>query len=116
MSTKDVNTSTEVVLKPQKAFRQYEIMKWLDDFVASRQGKNNLPSRGANVEEDENGERDDTGLFEDEDSSTISSEKARVIPTNEEALEDRVEEFDNEPTSKQVSKKLMWRLRKRNDQ
>ena len=59
------------------------------------------------MEEDENGEQDDTGLFEDEDSSTISSEKTRVIPTNEEALEDRVEEFDNEPTSKQVSKKLM---------
>ena len=38
---KDVNksdTSTEVVLKAQKVF-QYEIMKWLDDFVASRQGK-----------------------------------------------------------------------------
>ena len=59
------------------------------------------------MEEDENGERDDTGLFEDEDSSAISSEKTRIIPTNEEALEDRVEEFDNEPTSKQVSKKLM---------
>ena len=52
------------------------------------------------MEEDENGERDDTGLFEDEDSSAISSEKTRIIPTNEEALEDRVEEFDNEPTSK----------------
>ena len=56
---KDVNklgTSSEVVLKAQKSFRQYEFMKWLDDFVASRQGKNNLPSRGSNVEEDENGE------------------------------------------------------------
>ena len=59
------------------------------------------------MEEDEDGERDDTGLFEDEDSSAISSEKTRIIPTNEEALEDRVEELDNEPASKQVSKKLM---------
>ena len=48
-------------------------MKWLVDFVASRQEKNNLSSKGANVEENENGERDDTGLFEDEDSSTILS-------------------------------------------
>ena len=74
---KDVNksgTSTEVALKAEKAFCQYEFMKWLDDFVALRQGKNNLPSRGANMEEDENRERDDTGLFEDEDSSTILSE------------------------------------------
>ena len=53
-----------------------------------RQGKNNLPWRGANVEEDENGERDDTGLFEDEDSSTISSEITTVIPTNKDDLED----------------------------
>ena len=71
---KDVNksdTSTEVVLKAQIAFRENEFIKWLEDFVASQQGKNNLPSIGANVEEDENGERDDTGLFEDEDSSTI---------------------------------------------
>ena len=52
-------------------------MKWLDDFVALRQGKNNLPLRGANVEEDENREQAETGLFEDEDSSTISSEKIR---------------------------------------
>ena len=113
---KDVNksgTSTEVVLKAQKAFRQYEFMKWLDDYVASRQGKNNLPSRGANVEEDENGERDDTGLFEDEDSSTISSEKTTVIPTNEDDLEDRVEEFDNEPTSKQVSKTYVKSAKKK---
>ena len=59
-------------------------MKCLDDFVASRQGNNNLPLRGANLEEDENGERDHTGLFEDED----SSEKTTVIPTNEDDLED----------------------------
>ena len=39
---KDVNksdTSTEVVLKAQKAFRESEFIKWLEDFVASRQGK-----------------------------------------------------------------------------
>ena len=39
---KDVNKSgtfTKVVLKAQKSFRHYEFMKWLDDFVASRQGK-----------------------------------------------------------------------------
>ena len=104
---KDVSksgTCTEVVLKVQKAFRQQELMKWLHDFVDSRQGKNNLPWRGANVEEDENGERDDTGLFEYEDSSTISSEKTTVIPTSNDDLEDRVEEFDKEPTGKQVSK------------
>ena len=88
-------------------------MKWLDDFVASRQGKNNLPSRGANVEEDGNGERDDTGLFEDEDSSKISSGKTTVIPTNEDDLEDRVEEFDNEPTSKQVSKTYVKSAKKK---
>ena len=75
-------------------------MKQLDYFVAPRQWKNNLPSRGGNVEEDENGEQDDTGLFEDEDSSTISSEKTTVIPTNEDDLEDRVEEFDNEQANK----------------
>ena len=79
-------------------------MKWLNDFVASQQGKNNLPWRGANVVEDESGERDDTGLFEDEDSSTISSEKTAVTPTNKDDLENRVEEFDNELTSKEVSK------------
>ena len=70
-------------------------MKWLDDFVALRQGKNNLSLRGENVEEDKNGERVDTGLFEDEDSSAISSEKTTVISTNEDDLEDRIEEFDN---------------------
>ena len=114
--SKDVNksgTSTEVVLKAQKAFRQYEFMKWLDDFVASRPGKNNLPSRGANVEEDKNGERGDTGLFENEDSSTILSEKTTVIPTNEDDLEDRVDEFDNEPTNKQVSKTYVKSVKKK---
>ena len=113
---KDVNksdTSTEVVLKAQIAFRENEFIKWLEDFVASRQGKNNLPSIGANVEKDENGERDDTGLFEDEDSSTISSEKTAVIPTNEEGLEERVEEFDNELTSKQVSKTYVKSVKKK---
>ena len=52
------------------------------------------------MEEDKNGERGDTGLFENEDSSTILSEKTTVIPTNEDDLEDRVEEFDNEQANK----------------
>ena len=43
-------------------------------------------------------------MFEYEDSSTISSEKTTVIPTSNDDLEDRVEEFDKEPTGKQVSK------------
>ena len=65
------------------------------------------------MEEDKNGERGDTGLFENEDSSTILSEKTTVIPTNEDDLEDRVEEFDNEPTSKQVSKTYVKSAKKR---
>ena len=65
------------------------------------------------MEEDENRERDDTGLFEDEDSSTILSEKTTVIPTNKDDLEDRVEKFDNEPTSKQVSKTYMKSAKKK---
>ena len=75
--------------------------------------ENNLSSIGANVEEDEDGERDDTGLFEYEDSSTISSEKTAVIPTNEDGLEERVEEFDNELTSKQVSKTYVKSVKKK---
>ena len=62
MDLKDVNksgTSTEVVLKAQKAICQLEFLKWLENFIALRQGKNNLSLRGANVEEDENGEQDD---------------------------------------------------------
>ena len=76
-------------------------MKQLDYFVAPRQWKNNLPSRGGNVEEDENGEQDDTGLFEDEDSSTISSEKTTVIPTNEMIWKT---ELTNLITSRQTNK------------
>ena len=60
--SKDVNksgTSTEVVLKAQKAICQLEFLKWLENFIALRQGKNNLSLRGANVEGDENGEQDD---------------------------------------------------------
>ena len=76
-------------------------------------GKIYLLSRGANVEEDQNGERDDTGLFEDEDSSTISSEKTTVLPTNKDYLEDRVEEFDKEWTSKQVLKAYMKSIKKK---
>ena len=60
-----------------------------------------------------NGEQDDTGLFKDEDSSTISSEKTTVIPTNEDDLEDRVDEFDNEPTNKQVSKTYVKSVKKK---
>ena len=43
---KDVSksgSSIEVVLKAQKPFRQYELWNNLEDFVASPQGKNNLP-------------------------------------------------------------------------
>ena len=76
-------------------------------------GKIYLLSRGANVEEDQNGERDDTGLFEDEDSSTISSEKTTVLPTNKDYLEDRVEEFDKEWTSKQVLKTYVKSIKKK---
>ena len=62
MNLKDVNksgTSTEVVLKVQKAICQLEFLKWLENFIALRQEKNNLSLRGANVEGDENGEQDD---------------------------------------------------------
>ena len=76
-------------------------------------GKIYLLSRGANVEEDQNGERDDTGLFKDEDSSTVSSEKTTVLPTNKDYLEDRVEEFDKEWTSKQVLKAYMKSIKKK---
>ena len=76
-------------------------------------GKIYLLSRGANVEEDQNGERDDTGLFKDEDSSTISSEKTTVLPTNKDYLEDRVEEFDKEWTSKQVLKTYVKSIKKK---
>ena len=86
------------------------MVRWLRGFATR---ENNFPSRGANVEEDENGERDDTGLFEGEDSFTISSEKTTVIPTNEEDLEDRVEEVDDEPTSKQVSKTYVKSAKKK---
>ena len=65
------------------------------------------------MEEDKNGERGDTGLFENEDSSTILSEKTTVIPTNEDDLEDRVDEFDNEPTNKQVSKTYVKSVKKK---
>ena len=53
------------------------------------------------MEEDENGEQDDTGLFEDEDSSTISSEKTTVIPTNEMIWKT---ELTNLITSRQTNK------------
>ena len=76
-------------------------------------GKIYLLSRGANVEEDQNGERDDTGLFKDEDSSTVSSEKTTVLPTNKDYLEDRVEEFDKEWTSKQVLKTYVKSIKKK---
>ena len=76
-------------------------------------GKIYLLSRGANVEEDQNGERDDTGLFKDEDSSTVSSEKTTVLPANKDYLEDRVEEFDKEWTSKQVLKAYMKSIKKK---
>ena len=65
------------------------------------------------MEEDENGEWDDTGLFEDEDSFTISFEKTTVIPINEDDLEDRIEEFDNEATSTQVSKTYVKSAKKK---
>ena len=38
-------TSAENVAKTQKAFSQYEVIYCLDDFLASRQGKINLPVR-----------------------------------------------------------------------
>ena len=52
-------------------------------------------------------------MFEDEDSSTISSEKTTVLPTNKDYLEDRVEEFDKEWTSKQVLKTYVKSIKKK---
>ena len=39
--------------------------------------------------------------------------KTAVIPTNEDGLEERVEEFDNELTSKQVSKTYVKSVKKK---
>ena len=38
-------TSAESIAKAQKVFSHCEFMHWLDDFLARRQGKSNLPAR-----------------------------------------------------------------------
>ena len=62
---KDANksgTSTEVISKAQKSLRPYEFMKWLDDFIQTRQGRSNLPAKVQGNEED---------LFYDEENTMV---------------------------------------------
>ena len=93
-------TSAENVAKAQKAFTQYEFIHWLDDFLAIRQGKNNLPVRDQ--------------FKEDEDKQSLHDEGNLVMPPDitpiSELIEEDIEDteqgftFNTQKVSKRVSK------------
>ena len=71
-------TSAENVAKAQKAFTQYEFIHWLDDFLAIRQGKNNLPVRDQ--------------FKEDEDKQSLHDEGNLVMPPDITPISELIEE------------------------
>ena len=82
-------TSAKNVAKAEIAFSQYEYMDWLDDFLATSQGKGNLLMRSQ--------------FKEDEDRQSLNHEKNLVIPPDIIPTSKSIAEADIIPTSKSIA-------------